>query len=100
MSLIHFRRFDFAFFFCALLAFFSFSVETVAQNIKASNVSAELYEGLNQHPQNHNFHILVTLKSQVDLSAWGQNELRNAASRDQQVAALIEADILFVVVKK
>ena len=91
MSLIHLRRFDFAFFFCALLTFFSFSVRIAAQNIKASNLSTELYLSLNQHPQNHYFHILVTLKSQVDLSAWGQNELRSSVSLDQQNEALIKA---------
>jgi len=92
MSLIHLDRLKITYFFCALvLAFCSFSTSITAQNVKAANISADLYEALNQQPQNHYFHILISLKDQLDLSAWNEPELRSSFSKEQQISALITA---------
>lgn len=74
--------------FCIALFFSAAQHDLKAQNYNAANVATALYEDLVNKPD-HQFHILVSLKSQVDLSRWQQGELRSSSSRDQQVAALI-----------
>lgn len=62
-----------------------------AQSLNAANIATVLHKTLEQQPKQQYFHILVSLKSQVDLSRWQQGELRSSISRDQQVASLLNA---------
>jgi len=71
--------------------FFYFNAPVQAQNLKAANVATALYHAIEKQSPQQTFHILVSLKGQLDLSAWQQNELRSANSRDQHVASLINA---------
>lgn len=90
MCLMYLKRSTINVLFCIALFFSAEQHELKAQNYNSANVATALYEDLINKPD-HQFHILVSLKSQVDLSRWQQGELRSSNSRDQQVAALINA---------
>lgn len=92
MYFIPLRRNIFGVFFCAVFTFFNFSINLEAQNLKAGNLSNGLYLALTDKPEDHYFHVLVSLKNQLDIAAWEQQpEQRNASSREQKNAALINA---------
>lgn len=62
-----------------------------AQSFNTANISTALYKDLGDNataPQKL-FHVIVSLKDQIDLSRWQEAELRNTLSKDQKVASLI-----------
>lgn len=91
MCLMYLKRSTIKVLLCTALFFSALQHDLKAQNLNAANVATALYQALENKSDQHQFHILVSLKSQVDLSRWQQGELRSSSSRDQQVAALINA---------
>lgn len=91
MCLMYLQRSTIKVLLCTALFFYAGQHDLKAQNLNAANVATALYQALEQKPDQQYFHILVSLKSQVDLSSWQQGELRGSSSRDQQVASLITA---------
>lgn len=92
MFSIHLQRSIVKVFLGTALFFFANQMSLQAQNLNAANIASALVKALeNKASDEQHFHILVSLKSQVDLAALQQNELRSAISRDQQVATLINA---------
>ena len=91
MCLMYLQRSTIKVLLCTALFFYAGQHDLKAQNLNAANVATALYQALEQKPDQQHFHILVSLKSQVDLSSWQQGELRGSSSRDQQVASLINA---------
>ena len=91
MCLMYLKRSTIKVLLCTALFFSAGQHDLKAQNLNAANVATALYQALEHKSDQHHFHILVSLKSQVDLSSWKQGELRSSSSRDQQVASLINA---------